>query len=194
MSYLSKDEKRKAILDATLSLVASSGFAGITARKVAARMGAATGTIHHHFSSLDELKSEVIRHAVSTTMESDVAAVKTLPPYEALLKILRPSQSANREFETRIWHSAADEMWRSEALKAVYCEAMHSLTDLIEEVITKGKEQGIFKPTLATRLCAWKLIAIAFTLSDYTYLGDPLLNLQTIDELVVHDIQLTLGM
>ena len=38
MGYLPKDEKRQAILEATLSLVASFGFAGITAHKLAQKM------------------------------------------------------------------------------------------------------------------------------------------------------------
>ncbi|WP_020583077.1 TetR family transcriptional regulator [Endozoicomonas elysicola] len=194
MSYLPKDEKRKAILEATLSLVVSFGFAGITARKVAAEMGAATGTIHHHFSSLDELKTEVIRYAVSSSVDCDLEAIKGLPPYEALLEMLLPSNFPDREFENRVWLSAADEMWRNEKLKTVYCESMVSLTDLVEGVINEGKATGLFHPVLDSRQCAWKLLATSFTLSSYSYLGDSSLNLQSIDELVINDIQLTLGM
>ncbi|WBA79886.1 TetR family transcriptional regulator [Endozoicomonas sp. GU-1] len=193
MSYLPKDEKRKAILEATLSLVVSCGFAGITARKVAAEMGAATGTIHHHFSSLDELKTEVIRYAISSSVDSDLEAIKGLPPYEALQQMLLPSNFPDREFENRVWLSAADEMWRNEQLKTVYCESMISLTDLIEGVITLGQQQGLFDPALDSRQCAWKLMATSFTLSNYSYLGDSSLNLTAIDELVINDIRLTLG-
>ncbi len=193
MSYLSKDEKRKAILDATLSLVVSCGFAGITARKVAAEMGAATGTIHHHFSSLDELKTEVIRYAVASSVDCDLEAIRGLPPYEALLQMLLPSNFPDREFENRVWLSAADEMWRNDPLKAVYCESMASLTGLVEGVINQGQRVGLFHPVLESRHCAWKLIATSFTLSSYSYLGDSSLSLQVIDDLVINDIRLTLG-
>lgn len=194
MSYLPKDEKRKAILEATLSLVVSCGFAGITARKVAAEMGAATGTIHHHFASLDELKTEVIRYAVSSSVDCDLEAIQELPPYEALLQMLLPSNFPDREFENRVWLSAADEMWRNEQLKTVYCESMASLTDLVEDVIILGQREGLFHPVLNNRHCAWKLLATSFTLSSYSYLGDSSLNLQAIDDLVINDIRLTLGM
>lgn len=194
MSYLPKDEKRKAILEATLSLVVSCGFAGITARKVAEAMGAATGTIHHHFASLDELKTEVIRYAVSSSVDRDLKAIKRLPPYEALLQMLLPSNLPDREFENRVWLSAADEMWRNEPLKTVYCESMVGLTDLVEKVIAQGQIDETFQLTLDKRHCAWKLIATSLTLSSYSYLGDKSLNLKAIDDLVIHDIRLTLGM
>lgn len=194
MSYLPKEEKRKAILDATLSLVVSGGFASVTARKVAQQMGAATGTIHHHFSSLSELKSEVLRYAIANSMASDREAIKNLPPYESLLQLLLPSNYLDREHENRVWVSAADEMSRNEALKNVYRKAMRELIDEIENVILTGQSKGIFHPTGNTRQCSWKLAATAIALTDYVHLNDSGLTLQTADELVTRDIQLTLGM
>lgn len=193
MSYLPKDEKRKAILEATLELVATVGFAGITARKVAARMGAATGTIHHHFASLDDLKSEVLRYSMAQSMAHNRQFIATLPPYETLLKILLSSNMKNREFENRVWLSAADEMWRNPMLKEAYSEAMLSLVAAVESVISNGVTTGVFTATLSVNQCAWKIVANALTLSSYTYLGQHALSLQSVDEMVIYDIQTTLG-
>jgi|GEM_PF-4789050 len=193
MSYLPKEEKRQAILDATLSLVVSGGFASVTARNVARQMGAATGTIHHHFSSLSELKSEVLHYAIDASIKADREAIKHLPPYESLLQLLLPSNYSEREYENRVWVSAADEMSRNDALKGVYCKAMTELIDEIERVIIKGQRAGIFHPGKNIRQCAWKLTATAFNLASYLHLGDHCLDMQAIDELVTEDIQLTLG-
>ncbi|WP_257098597.1 TetR family transcriptional regulator [Pseudovibrio flavus] len=193
MSYLPKDAKRKAILDATLSLVVSCGFAGITARKVAAEMGAATGTIHHHFKSLDALKSEVVSYASEMAEEHDRQRIEGQSPLEALKTLLLPSKFPNREFENRVWLSAADEMWRNESLKDAYCRSMNWITDELETIIKRGIELGDFKPTLDARKCAWKFMATAFTISSYTYLGDDRLDLKTVDEIVMSDIETTLG-
>ena len=194
MSYLPKEEKRKAILDASLSLVVCGGFANITARKVAQKMGAATGTIHHHFSSLSELKSEVLRYAISGSIASDREIIKNLPPYESLLQLLLPSNHVDREHENRVWVSAADEMLRNEALKSVYRQAMMGLIDEIEKVILTGQGTGLFHPTGDVRQCSWKLAATAITLTDYVHLNDSCLTLSAVDELVTKDIRLTLGM
>ena len=194
MSYLPKEEKRKAILDAALTLVVSGGFASITARRVAQQMGAAPGSIHHHFSSLSELKSEVLRYAIGASIAADREVIKSLPPYQSLLQLLLPSNYLDREHENRVWVSAADEMSRNEALKKVYCKAMTGLIDKIESVILTGQSTGLFHPTANTRQCSWKLAATAITLTDYVHLNDSGLTLQAADELVTKDIQLTLGM
>ncbi|CAM3802107.1 TetR family transcriptional regulator [Parendozoicomonas haliclonae] len=193
MSYLPKEEKRKAILDATLRLAVAHGFAGITARKVAAEMGTATGTIHHHFSSLDNLKQEAVHYAVQSAHEYDLQAIEGLSPYDALCRLLLPSNIPDREFDTRIWLSAADEMWRNEGLKQEFCQGMTSYTDSIESLIEQGCSQGLFKPILPPRQCAWKLSGTAFSLSSYTYLDDPSLDLPAVDAIILKDLQVTLG-
>ncbi len=194
MSYLPKEEKRKAILDATLSLVISGGFASVTARNVARQMGAATGTIHHHFSSLSELKSEVLRYAIDASIKADREAIKNLPPYDSLLQLLLPSNYSDREHENRVWASAADEMLRNEALKSVYRKTISELIDEVEKVIHKGQDSGIFHPEGNIRQYAWKLTVTSISLSNCICLDDDCLDMQAIDELVTRDIQLTLGM
>ncbi len=62
MAYLAKEERRKAIILATLEVVKEKGFAGITTRAVAKQLDAATGIVHHHFKSLTELKCETLRY------------------------------------------------------------------------------------------------------------------------------------
>lgn len=193
MGYLPKDKKRQAILEATLSLVASVGFAGITARKLAQKMGAATGTIHHHFSSLDELKTEAIQYHLETIMAYDSEAIAGLTPYQALLQLLLPSNFTNREFESRVWLSAEDEMWRNQQLKQTYSEAMLIFIDKLEMLIRQGIEAGMFTPVLPARECAWKFQAVSWSLSNYTYLGDVFLNLDMADSIVLSDVQQTLG-
>jgi len=193
MRYLPKEEKRKAILDATLNLAASCGFAGITARKVAATMGTATGTIHHHFSSLDELKCEAIRYALNASNQQADEAIQGLGPYEALVQLLLPSNMPDREFDTRVWNSAADEIWRNEAFKREYSKAIQTYNRSVEQIIQQGCDAGLFKPQLSPRQCAWKLLATSFNLSDCTYLDDPELDVAAADAIILHDIQTTLA-
>ena len=193
MRYLPKEEKRKAILQATLNLAASCGFAGITARKVAATMGTATGTIHHHFSSLDELKCEALRYALAVSCEQAEQAIQGLEPFEALVQLLLPSNMPDREFDARIWNSAADEIWRNEAFKQEYSHAIRIYTGNVEQIIQRGCDSGEFNPILTPRQCAWKLLSAAFNLSDCTYLNDPELDVAAADKIILHDIQITLA-
>ena len=194
MGYLTKDKKRQAILEAALALAASIGFAGITARKLAEKMGAATGTIHHHFSSLEELKNEAIQYHFEITMADDLRATQGLTAYQALLQLLLPSNFINREFEGRIWMSAEDEMWRNPKLKQTYSKAMVIFIEQLEMLIQKGVESGVFKLSEPARQCALKFQALSWSLCNYTHLGDEVLNLDTADSIVINDLQQTLGL
>ena len=59
MSYLNREERRAMILDAAKALILKEGILSFTARKLSAYAQVSVGQIHHHFSSLTELKIEV---------------------------------------------------------------------------------------------------------------------------------------
>ncbi len=58
MTYLSKDERREAILQAAMRVALNDGFTGMTVRNIAAEAKVATGQVHHHFASAGELKAQ----------------------------------------------------------------------------------------------------------------------------------------
>lgn len=53
------DDKRTAILEATLRLISARGFHGTAMAKVAQEAGVSAGTIYHYFASKDELMDEL---------------------------------------------------------------------------------------------------------------------------------------
>ncbi|MEM7132957.1 MAG: TetR/AcrR family transcriptional regulator [Chloroflexota bacterium] len=55
------EDKRQAILDATLRLISVKGFHGTAMSKVAKEAGVSTGIIYHYFESKDELIYELYR-------------------------------------------------------------------------------------------------------------------------------------
>ena len=52
MTYLSKDERREAILQAAMRVALNEGFTGMTVRRIAAEANVAAGQVHHHFASI----------------------------------------------------------------------------------------------------------------------------------------------
>jgi len=55
-------ETRELLIRATVELLQSAGFAGITTARVATRAGVTTGALHHHFATKDELMFGVFEH------------------------------------------------------------------------------------------------------------------------------------
>jgi AcrR family transcriptional regulator len=68
------EDKRQAILDATLRLISVNGFHGTAMSKVAQEAGVSTGIIYHYFDSKDELIDELYkaikRKSAQATLEN----------------------------------------------------------------------------------------------------------------------------
>ena len=132
------DERRDEIVRATLRLVATKGFAGVTLRDVAAEVGVVHGLIRHYFASRDELVAAAFDDAVTRELESDRAQLDGLEPLAALAGWL----SATPEHHYRVWIDAWSEAPRTPALAAALdrhhrdCERI--LIDLIERVVEAG--------------------------------------------------------
>ena len=56
------EDKRTAILDATLRLISKNGFHGTAMSKVAQEAGVSAGIIYHYFDSKDDLMVELYKH------------------------------------------------------------------------------------------------------------------------------------
>ncbi|MDQ0324158.1 AcrR family transcriptional regulator [Rhodopseudomonas julia] len=67
-----QDERRHALIQATLDLIAEKGLKGITVREVAARAGVTNGLIRHYFSG----KTQLIEAAYQSVMEGMTEAAK----------------------------------------------------------------------------------------------------------------------
>lgn len=59
---------RRALLDATVRVVARKGLRGLTYREVAAEAGVTYGLVTHHFGSRDVLLQEALKHAVRESL------------------------------------------------------------------------------------------------------------------------------
>lgn len=62
---LSQSTRKTKILAAALSLAEIYGYQQVQRDLLAVAAGCATGTINHHFSTMDDLRTEIVRHAVA---------------------------------------------------------------------------------------------------------------------------------
>jgi len=134
----SSDQRRDEIVRATLRLVATKGFAGVTLREVATEVGVVHGLIRHYFTSRDELVAAAFDFAVTSELASDRALLDGLDPVAALAGWL----AATPEDHYRVWIDAWSEAPRTPALAAALerhhrdCERI--LTAVIERLVDAG--------------------------------------------------------
>lgn len=193
MSYMPRAERRQAILEATLKLATENGFAGLTARAIARELDAATGIVHHHFESLEDLKCAAFRYANENGFHKHLEKARSMPPRDGIQFILASYPEHGEEFEIRIWMSAGDESLRSEQMQQAFTECYNSTQQVLTDIIEAGRIQGAFSPRLPSEKAAWKLLGLSFTLMDVSYLKGTNLDRQTALEIISSEIDETLG-
>lgn len=118
MSYMAKDERRAAIVDAAMRVALRDGLMNITTRKVSAEMNAATGIVHHHFSSTADLRREVFQYFVQEEHRRACERIQGMTPAAQLLSLLDYSGSTADDPDSRLWNDSLDrsgaqqDVWR----------------------------------------------------------------------------------
>ena len=69
MARMPPDERRSAIVDATVVVMTRKGMAATTVRDVADQMGTSSGLIHHYFDSMDDLLAAGFDRAASQDLD-----------------------------------------------------------------------------------------------------------------------------
>lgn len=78
---------RAAILEAAERIMVEEGYAAVTSRSVATRVGIHPGNVHYYFPSLDDLFVAVLTRGAERNMERIAAAMASPRPIEAMWRM-----------------------------------------------------------------------------------------------------------
>lgn len=116
---MAPEERREAIVAASLAVARRKGLGATTVRDVAAEMGSSSGLIHHYFDSMDEVLAAAFDQAAShdlaqveNAMDSESSAVGKLRAFFANYSI------SDNEWAFQLWLDAWAEASRRPALRA----------------------------------------------------------------------------
>ncbi|WP_206355580.1 TetR/AcrR family transcriptional regulator [Vibrio maerlii] len=157
MTDTTLNDKREQILQSAESLVAQSGFQGLSMQKLANEAGVAAGTIYRYFKDKDDLLIQLRLH-VATRLATAVQANVTDD---------MPLKLRYRTMWLNIWKLAAS---NTSALnsrvqyESLPCSEGHSSREQeremfakVEQMFVEGKQQGIFRPLANEILAALSL-------------------------------------
>jgi len=173
MTHAARHDKKQLILEATLQLLASSGFHGFSMKQLASQAGVATGTIYLYFKDRDTLIAELHSQIIH-----DFA--------DAVFSDHDPKQNLKQQYQqicAKLWHFCINhrcvtlskaqfdhlptDVLRSQ--REVAWQRLQPLRDLFEQ----GRQQGLIK-TLTDDVLA------SLSFEPYTYMASQYL-LEVID-------------
>ncbi|MBU5922968.1 TetR family transcriptional regulator [Enterobacter sichuanensis] len=171
MRYLSKDERREAILQAAMRVALAEGLAAMTVRRVAAEAGVATGQVHHHFTSGGELKSLAFVRLIRALLDADVVGENA--SWRARLHAMLGSDDGGFEPYIRLWREAQLLASRDADIKSAYVMTMEMWHQETVAIIRAGAEANAFTLTDRAENIAWRLIGLVCGLDGMYVLNMP---------------------
>ncbi|HED6271197.1 TPA: TetR family transcriptional regulator [Enterobacter sichuanensis] len=171
MRYLSKDERREAILQAAMRVALAEGLTAMTVRRIAAEAGVATGQVHHHFTSGGELKSLAFVRLIRALLDADVAGENA--SWRERLHAMLGSDDGGFEPYIRLWREAQLLASRDADIKSAYVMTMEMWHQETVAIIRAGAEANAFTLTDRPENIAWRLIGLVCGLDGMYVLNMP---------------------
>lgn len=160
MARLSPDDRRQAIVDATLAVARRQGLGATTVRDVAAEMGTSSGLIHHYFESMDDVLAAAFEQAAGSdlrTARERVDSHASAP--ERLAAFIESYASAQSDWTMQLWLDAWAEASRRPSLQRVSRTLNREWQALVRGIIEDGVASGDFAADDADA-AAWRLLSV----------------------------------
>ena len=160
VARMTPEERRAAIVDATLVVMVRQGIAATTARDVAAEMGTSSGLIHHYFASMDELLAEAFDRVASDDLARAVGAIDASDdPVERLAIFFAFYNRADDGMGMQLWLDAWAEAARRPALQQTSRRLNEAWQALVAQLLRDGVRAGAMTCEEPDAV-AWRIISL----------------------------------
>ena len=171
MRYLNRDDRREEILKAAMRVALAEGFTAMTVRRIASEAGVATGQVHHHFTSANELKSQAFIRLIDELLRVEVLPASA--PWRDQLHAMLGSDEGGLEPYVHLWREALLLANKDAEIKGAYLISMEMWHVKVVELINRGRAAGEFTQGDSAENIAWRLIALVCGMDVICVLGMP---------------------
>nr|BFE68536.1 TetR/AcrR family transcriptional regulator [Actinoplanes digitatis] len=160
-----REDTRQRLFEAAVELIAEQGFSATTVDDIALRAKVAKGTVYYNFASKTALFEELLRHGIGLLTEDFRAAVKGLPPRDAVAALIRAQLEYIRRYRS-FAQLLLSEMWRTnrewqQTLVLLREEAIGT----IAETVRVGVDSGDLSADLDVRVAASALFGVGLVVA-----------------------------
>jgi len=154
--------RKRAILDATLGLVAAQGADAVRLRDVARAAGVSVGSLQYYFDSRDQLiRAAFDQHAREVVALVTLAGDASATPRARLHAVLEAATlRADLRGSAVLWMEFVTAGLHDEQLRALLENAYEAWRDMLADVVRAGTESGEFRPLLPPETVVACLVAL----------------------------------
>ncbi|WP_206738953.1 TetR family transcriptional regulator [Rahnella contaminans] len=161
VAYLCKEARKTTILEAAARVARYEGLAATTVRRVAQEAGAATGQVHHHFSSAGELRAQAYTQVMKILKEQLLERSQQMTARERLNLLLIDPQDDQSLMAIPLWHEAMLLTEQEPLMKAAFALSVADWHELVSDAIEFGRQKGEFSKGESPEHISWRLIGLS---------------------------------
>jgi AcrR family transcriptional regulator len=159
--YLCKEARRNTILEAAARIARREGLAATTVRRVAQEAEAATGQVHHHFSSAAQLRAQAYTRVMKILKAQLEEKSLTLTARERLNLLLVDPRDEGSLMAIPLWHEAMLLTEQEPLMKAAFAHSVADWHALVSDAIRFGRQKGEFVQGEPAEHISWRLIGLS---------------------------------
>lgn len=135
---MAAQDTKQQLMDATITLIATEGVAGVTVRKVASAANANSAAISYHFGGIDELIRLSYRTATQRVVDTFAARLDTVNSAEELMTVACDlSANAREEKHAAILASALAAAHHDPQHAAIFGEVLEMWRQTLEDALLR---------------------------------------------------------
>ncbi|EPF75670.1 TetR family transcriptional regulator [Acinetobacter rudis] len=156
MSYLNKPQREQHILQVAKTIALNEGLNTLTVRKIAAVAEISIGQVHHHFSSISELKAQ----AFLELAYENIAEIHQIEDGDVVSNLMRifSLEDSNIPY-IRLWNSAENMSLEDPIMRAAYKQALFYWHSVVCDWLARS-QHAIKNPDIQGM--AWRLTAVCY--------------------------------
>lgn len=160
-----REDTRQRLFEAAVELIAEKGFSATTVDDIALRAKVAKGTVYYNFASKTALFEELLRHGIGLLTDEFRAAVKGLPPREAVAALIRAQLEYIRRYRA-FAQLLLSEMWRTNReWQQTLVLLREQAIGTIAETVQAGVDAGDLPDDLDVRVAASALFGVGLVVA-----------------------------
>jgi AcrR family transcriptional regulator len=158
-------DTRQRLFEAAVELIAEQGFSATTVDDIALRANVAKGTVYYNFASKTALFEELLSHGIGLLTEDFRAAVKGLPPREAVGALIRAQLDYIRRYRA-FAQLLLSEMWRTNReWQQTLVLLREQAIGAIAETVRAGVQSGDLPADLDVRVASSALFGVGLVVA-----------------------------
>jgi TetR/AcrR family transcriptional regulator, fatty acid metabolism regulator protein len=146
---MSREDKRRRIIDAAVDVFAEKGFFGARVSEIAERAGVADGTIYLYFKSKDEILISLFEEKMAEILERFHAMLSEVPDTEEKMRRYIIEHLTLVAEQPRLMQVLTVELRQSARFMKDYApHAFAKYLALVGSILEEGQKKGVFSKNL----------------------------------------------